>query len=372
MQKIIVAILIIGALSAAFHGLGLIKILPWHIVYSDVLGFYPKAVAPGFPYLEKPIEYPVLMGLLIHFTGFIGQSPAGYYIFNSVLLIFFTALATYFLYKITPEQNRKRLWQFWIFAPSMFIFAVYNWDMLALLFVILAFYFMAKNKDGWAAFFLALGFCSKFYPIIYLPILIVKNPNWKNALKLTSIFLFSFLILNSFFMLVNFNGWSYFYTLNNLRNSNPDSIWTIVRFIFRGLDVSTINWLSLLLFGSSYLFILWKYRPSASSGQDTIKLCFLATLLFLTFNKVFSPQYLLWLLPFFVLIPQIKKSWIYTLEFSNLATFFIILPWFLISKDISYFYYATPFVALRHIALITILSKEVGLLKFTEKLKNQI
>ncbi len=348
MQKFILTIVAVGLFSTAFHGLGLIKGAPWQIVYSDSLAFYQRISAPGLPYLSKNIEYPVITGWFMQSMAWLGQSRAGYFIFNSLFLILIAAAATYFLYQLAPEPNRKRLWQFWIFAPSMLIFSVYNWDLIAVLFSLAAFYFAQKNKSGWAAFFLALGFSAKLYPVIYLPILILKNK--KGWLKIIAVFLATFLILNSFFLIANFAGWSYFFTLNNLRNSNPDSIWTIVRFFFRNLNVPAINFLSLSFFGGSYLFLLWKRRT-----ENLIKLSFAATLLFLIFNKVFSPQYLLWLLPFFVLLPQIKKSWFYVLEFSNLAVFFIILPWFLISKDITYFYYASPFVLIRHAALIALL-----------------
>lgn len=370
LKHFLLAILAVGILSASFHGLGLIKAAPWHIVYSDTLGFYQRISEPGLPYLDKNIEYPVITGFFMQLMAWLGQNRIGYFILNSLFLILFAGLATYFLYKITPDpslledglltkrlasqssksEGGKNLWIFWILAPSMLVFSVYNWDIIALLFVILAFYFTAKNKNGWAAFFLALGFCAKLYPIVYLPILILKNPTFKNAVKLIAIFLVTFFILNSFFMIANFNGWSYFYTLNQTRNSNPDSIWTIARFFFRNLDIAGINILSLLLLASSYAVLIWKFRK-----ESIIKLCFIATLLFLIFNKVFSPQYLLWLLPFFVLLPIPKKGWYYTLEFSNLAAFFIILPWFLVERNIAYFYYAAPFVVIRHTALIAIL-----------------
>jgi hypothetical protein len=360
------AIIAVGLISAAFHGLGLVKGVLWHIVYSDTLGFYKKIAGPGLPYLDKNIEYPVITGWFMQLASWLGQTRAGYFIVNSLFLIILAALATYFLSLILarsasteanasqsrksegPEQNREKLWLYWIFAPSMFFFSTYNWDLIAVLFVVLAFYFSAKDQNGWAAFFLALGFSAKFYPIIYLPILILKNP--KKWLKITGVFVAVTVFLNFPFAFLNFEGWSYFFTLNNLRNSNPDSIWTIARFFFRNLDVSTINFLSLLFFGGSYLLLLWKQR-----NENLIKLCFAATLLFLIFNKVFSPQYILWLLPFLVLLPAVKKWQFYSLELSNLMTFFLILPWHFISKDIFYFYLSAPFVLIRHVVLLTLL-----------------
>lgn len=357
-KNIILGIVIIGIISATFHGLGLVKSVPWHIVFSDVLGFYDRVSAPGFPYLDKLMEYPVMTGVFIHLMGLLGKSRIAYYLWSSAFLIALAAAITYLLGKMGAlensldklKANRKRIFTFWIFAPSMIFFAIYNWDLLAIFFTVIAFYFIQRDKSGWASFFLALGFASKFFPIIYLAPLLLKKPGIKKWAKILAIFAVTAFVINAYFIMENFQGWSYFFTLNNLRDSNPDNIWTIGRFLFRGLDVPAINTLSLLLFSASYLFALIKFHR-----ESILKLCFLGTLLFLIFNKVFSPQYLLWLLPFFVLLPAPKLSWFYTLEFSNLASLFLILPWFFLGHDIKYFYYTIPFVLIRHAALIAIL-----------------
>lgn len=344
-----------GLISAVFHGIGLTKILPWTIVYSDTLGFFERVAAPGFPYLDKLMEYPVLTGLFIQLMEIIGQSRAGYYALSASFLIFFGLLATYFLAKTADEGARKRMMQYWILAPSMFMFLAFNWDIFAVFFTILAFYCFHKEKDFWGVFFLALGFCAKFYPILYLAPLLLKKRKIGDWIKIISIFAVTVLVINAYFMFSNYDGWSYFFTLNNIRNSNPDSIWTIMRFAVYDFSIPQINNMSLLFFGASYLWVLLRYKKAS-----VVLLCFIGTILFLLFNKVFSPQYILWLLPFFVLIPiEIKKSF-YILEFSNLASFFIILPWFF-SHNMAYFYWSIPFVLIRHIALIVILFSAIKL-----------
>jgi uncharacterized membrane protein len=360
MHKYLFLIIAVGIISAGFHGLGLTKILPWTVVYSDMLGFYERVSGPGFPYIDKLMEYPVLTGLFIQVMEIFGKTRPGYYFLSAVILIFLGTLATYFLSRTANKEQRKRLLTYWIFAPSMFIFFVFNWDIITLLFVILAFYCISKNKNYSASFFLALGFASKFYPIIYLAPLLLKQRSVKEWAKIIGIFLITFMALNAYFMFANFDGWSYFFTSNSARNSNPDSIWTLVRFAFGEIPIPKINTISFLLFGGSFTWLMWRYRRASITA-----LCCIATILFLLFNKVFSPQYLLWLLPFFVLLPfNIKiKKWFYALEFSNLAAFFVILPWFF-TKDMTYFYISAPFVLIRHIILVFILMKGLTLAKF--------
>ena len=366
----------VGFFSAVFHGLGLLKILPWYLVYSDTLGFFERATAAGFPYISKFIEYPVITGLFIQLGGFLGESRAGYYWISVAGLIACAVIATYFLYQILPETQKGRLLRYWIFAPSMVIFLTTNWDILAITLVVAALYFFHKEKWYWGAFLLSLGFSTKFYPILYFLPLLIKVPRWKNRLAIIGIFVATTAALNGFFAYYHFDFWYYFYSLNALRDPNPDSVWTIIRYFIRPFEMNTVNWLSFVLFGGSYFYLILKNRK-----ESLLKLFTIATLLFVLCNKIFSPQYLLWLLPFFVLMPEINgfpgsrtsaiprhnmarnegdshrsfTTWFYLLEFSNLAAFFSILPWFFLGHDMFYFYLASPFVIIRHICLIAIL-----------------
>lgn len=326
------------------------KSVPWYFVYSDTLGFFDRVAAPGFAYISKPIEYPILTGFFIQLAGMIGKTRAGYYLASIAGLLAAAAIATYFLYKILSDGQKNNLLRYWIFAPSLLIFLTYNWDILPVLFTAIAFYFFQKNRYPTTSAFLALGASAKLYPIFYIAPLILKAKDWAERIKIILVFGLTFAAVNLPFMIWNFSGWSYFFNLNSLRNSNPDSIWTIARFLFRNLTIPEINFLSAVLFLALAIFVLWKFRQ-----ENFIKICFLLTLIFLLTNKVFTPQYLMWLLPFWVLLPELKAKWFYALEFSNLAAFFSILPWFFLGRDPFYFYLASPFVILRHLILIFIL-----------------
>lgn len=360
LRVFLILVAAVGILGVAFHTLGFFG-APINLVYSDVLGFYERASAPGFAYVSKPIEYPVLTGLFIEGAARLGGSRAGYYAVSVLALLGFAVATTWLLYKAVEaeergeprlpagRQGKMRMWRYWIFAPSMFFFATYNWDLIAVFLSVAALHAAYKKRNGWAAFFLALGFVAKFYPALYLIPLLLVVPSWKERGKTLAIFCATALAVNLPFMLLNFGGWSYFFTLNSVRNSNPDSIWTIARFFFRGLDVAGINALSLTLFVGAYAWVMARFRKA-----PMLQLCFAATLLFLITNKIFSPQYVLWLLPFFVLLPATRSWQFYLLEGANLATFFAILPWFFFGHDMFYFYLASPFVMLRHAALIGI------------------
>src|SRR3989338_5521047 len=182
-------IILVGALSAGFHGLGFIKSVPWYLVYSDTLGFFDRVAQPGFAYISKAIEYPLLTGLFIQFAGMLGKTKAGYYLASVIGLVAAAVIATYFLYKILPESQKKNLLRYWIFAPTMLIFVTSNWDILAIALIVTALYFLQKDRFYWGTFFLTLGFSAKFYPILYLPILLLKRRSWKEWLAIIGILL---------------------------------------------------------------------------------------------------------------------------------------------------------------------------------------
>ncbi|MBI4132712.1 MAG: DUF2029 domain-containing protein [Candidatus Sungbacteria bacterium] len=373
LRRFLFVVLAVVFTSAAFHALGLLG-APLQIVYSDTLGFYERAASPGYPYIGKNIEYPVLTGVFIDAMARIGGSRPGYYAATSVFLAAFAAVIAWLLWRMTPADGRGRLRRYFAFAPSLFVFAAYNWDLLALLFVVAAFYVMERRRFAAAAFFLALGFSAKFYPVIYFLPLWLAQSSWKERGKTLAIFAATAIAVNLPFLLANTEGWSYFFTLNSARNANPDSIWTIVRFFFRGLEVPAINAISLSLFVGGYGWALWRFRGAAERGlvaasrpAPALWLCFLGTLILLLTNKVFSPQYILWLLPFFVLLPAVTRWQFYALEGANLAALFFILPWFFLGKDIFYFYLASPFVLARHVVLVILLIAAVRTLSRREQ-----
>ena len=297
-----------GALSAYYHATDIVPKPFGFDPYSDILAFYDKAIEPGLPYIDKLIEYPVITGMFIHLAGVVGQTLTGYYLFNSFFLVAFAVVSTYFLYKAVGKEDIKALFVYWVLAPSMFLFLVYNWDMIVVMFVVIVLYFITRDRLNHASLSLALGFCTKLYPIIYLPALLASRRRLREWARIIGVFAAVALVINVPFMLINYDGWSYFISFHSERGPNIDSIWAVVNTLVPGLTITQMNVISLALFASASLVALWKCR-----NESIIKLCFIVTLIFLLSNKVFSPQYALWLLPFYVLLPMRNRKLFYAM-----------------------------------------------------------
>src|SRR4030042_6244496 len=135
-----------GIVSAYYHAYHLIHNWPWIMIYSDIVVFAEKLFAPGFPYIDKIIEYPVITGVFMQLMAYLSGSYFSYYTFTCIFLILAAFISSVFLYKIAEKKKMQNFLIYWIFAPSMFIFLIYNWDIIAIMFSIIAFYFMNKDK----------------------------------------------------------------------------------------------------------------------------------------------------------------------------------------------------------------------------------
>ena len=252
-------IAITGMASAFYHLLDCARKAPF--AYSDVAAkqVWNFARAPGIPYVNKVIEYPVLTGLFIDSMGRISRIRGEYYILTSIFLILFAVIATLFLYHSTKGRGRARLLAYWCVAPSMFFFLVYNWDILAVLSVVVALYFITRERYCLASLFLAIGFSCKFYPAMFLiPLLLKKRtaPDWARIL---GVFTITAIAINLYFMIASFHGWWYFFSYNSLRPPNPDSIWGIIgHYIW--ISIPQVNVASWLLFAGVSAILLWKCR----------------------------------------------------------------------------------------------------------------
>ncbi|WP_409348693.1 glycosyltransferase family 87 protein [Nocardia fluminea] len=106
------------------------------------------------------------------------------------------------------------------------------------------------------------------------------------------------------------DGWREFFRLNTTRHADPDSIYNVITSftgwtgfdgqIGHGEPPTILNTVSLLAFvaacaGIAYLALTAPRRPRLT------QLCFLVVAAFLLTNKVWSPQYSLWLVPLAVL-----------------------------------------------------------------------
>ncbi|MEU8078178.1 glycosyltransferase 87 family protein [Catellatospora citrea] len=289
-----------------------------HFCYTDVLAlYYAEHLNEGMvPYVDYPVEYPVLtgafmgaLGLPIHALGeknsAIPQATLFYDTNAFVLSLFAIASVAMIL-----SLRRRRPWDAALFAlsPVLLVTATVNWDMLAIVLAVAGIWLWAKKYPAAAGVMLGLGMAAKLWPaFLFLPILIVSLRSKQYAALVNSVAagVIAWLAVNVPVMLINFENWRRFLDLNSERIIDWGTSWYVGRhFDPFGLElwnnVPLVTNLSLGLFVLCCVGLL-VFGLRVKTPPRLAQLAFVVVAIFLITNKVWSQQFTLWLLPLLVL-----------------------------------------------------------------------
>ncbi|MBO4142435.1 glycosyltransferase family 87 protein [Micromonospora tulbaghiae] len=305
--------------------------------YTDVLAlYYAEGLNEGkVPYADHPVEYPVLtgyfmgaLGLPVHALG--ADNPAinqGQWFYNlNALVLGALAVATV---AVILSLRRRRPWDAALFAlsPALVLTATVNWDLLAIGLAAFGLLAWARARPdryalllpGVAGVLIGLGGAAKMWPLFLLgPILVLalRAGRMLAGLVATATALVTLVAVNLPVAIPYRENWERFFDLNTTRPIDWGTLWYIGRYLdgrispsapgelgpfeWLNANIPTLNWLSYLLFGLACLGVaglalLAPRRPRLA------QLAFLVVAAFLIFSKVWSQQFVLWLLPLAVL-----------------------------------------------------------------------
>lgn len=290
---------------------------------GDLWNFFANYITHGLKY---PPEYPA--GIRIFYNIFAldkVRSLEEFISVNSILLLASALAITYLLYILVKESHGKlsNIWLFWIFAPSLIFYSLYNYDLITILFTILSYFLFTRKKFAFSAIMLAVGVIFKFFPIYLLPIFILNAPKTEK-IKYFLLFSLTILFVNLPFMIGDFEAWKYPYiwqiTQNISYSMHQQTYWWILYPYFS----SYLGYISIGLFAFLYFLFIKKLKTKSMVAQLVTVL-----ILFLLTDRIYSPQYHLYLLPFLVLLPyQINKIAFYLVEIINVAIVFFLFKLF--------------------------------------------
>jgi uncharacterized membrane protein len=296
-----------------------------HACYTDVVALYAsEGLADGqVPYKDHAVEYPVLTGA---FMGLLGlpvhaytQAHPGtnpyvmYYNLNALVL---SALAIASV-AVILALRRRRPWDAAMFAasPALFLTATINWDLLAVGFAMFAMWAWARNKPTAAAILIGLGTAAKLWPVfLLLPIVLLgwRSRRMSDAVYTVSVAALAWVAVNLPVALLWTNSWLQFFRLNITRGVDWGTLWYIGAhmpthngygipgFIWLNTHPNVVNILADAGFGLSVIG-LTVLTLKAPRRPRLAQIAFLTVAAFLIFSKVWSQQYVLWLLPLAIL-----------------------------------------------------------------------
>ena len=310
--------------------------------YSDIpYLFQLRGFVHGFlPYVQtdpsgQPLEYPVLTGWFMQLgswltggSGSDAERALRFYDWNA-LLLFVCLLATVVCTALTV---RRRPWDALLLAlaPAVMLTAFINWDLLAVALTAGFVLAWARNRPVLAGVLLGLAVAAKFYPLLILgPLLLVcwRTRRWGDFWRCVGGTVASWVVVNAPVYLANPDGWWEFYRFSSDRGEDFGSPWYAFRLAFgTGVPADVLNevaLVALVVCCAGIAVLAWK----APRPPRLAQLAFLVIAAFCLTNKVYSPQYVLWLVPLAVLA---RPRWRDFLVFqAGEVVYFVAIWWFL-------------------------------------------
>ena len=297
--------------------------------YNDIVPLYrDEGLLRGdVPYLEAPNEYPVGTGLFMWGTSQFGRGEGDFFVANAVLLGALGVLTSWLLYLAVGGRA-----MYFALAPTLALYAFLNWDLLVVAIGMAATVAFLRRRDAAAGVLLGLGIASKLYPVLLLlPFALERRREGdrSGALRLLTWAAVTWAAINLPFMLLSFDRWGEVFRLNSSRPIDWGTVWyAACRTITGRVDcghVQLVNVSSVVLF-AILAVVTWRAKVSRESGVPRWTLGFPLLILFLLTTKVYSPQYSLWLIPWFALVlPDLRLFLAF--EAADVAVFVTEFSW---------------------------------------------
>ncbi|WP_206031344.1 glycosyltransferase 87 family protein [Rhodococcus sp. B10] len=292
-----------------------------------------------FPYLDGAItsngvltggtvEYPVLSGVLMWLGAIPSHTDAEFLLWSALLLAPFGLLTAWMLGRLAGRAAFL-----WSAGPPLVMYAFHNWELPVVAAAVGAVFVMAsrlplRTRAVLASVLLAIGFCLKLYPgafVLPLAAYVVYEGgrgrwDFRGGLAVLGAAAATVVAINLPFALGGYEGWRASFVFQSLRQADitTNSIWywgvrhfyitdSMTADDYEHAEASfqnTVDILSpLLVFAAFGLALILGLRRARLDGMyPWIAVSGSMLCGFLLFHKVHSPQYTLWLVPFFVLL----------------------------------------------------------------------
>jgi len=207
---------------------------------------------------------------------------------------------------LLARTHRRRPWDAAAFAlsPALALTGLVNWDILAVGLVAAALWAWSRDRPLLTGVLIGLGTATKLYPLFLLGALLVicwRQRRFRDLGLAVGAAGCAWVLANAPALLTGPAQWKVFWSFNSARGADLGSLWLVAQQIGNHtFSAHTINMWSWLLFGAWCVGVL-VVGLLAPRTPRLDQLGFLIVAGFLLVNKVYSPQYVLWLLPLAVL-----------------------------------------------------------------------
>ena len=279
-----------------------------HACYSDIPALYgERHLDTGvWPYSQgaNSVEYPVVQGVVMWATAkVLPDGIKGYFNGSALLLALLFIFISLITFKIAPEYSYLLP-----LAPAAIASLYINWDLWAIISMVLAIYWFDKGDETKSAIALGISISTKFMPIfLLLPIALIffRQERITKFFHYLGYVVLTFTAINLPVYLSTPTGWWRFYQLNLDRGSEWGSIWYALSVL--GADLTHQNYLSVLsvlIAATVTVLALLQFRKTPTLATTA----FIILAMVMAVSKVYSPQYVLWLTPLAVIALRSKED----------------------------------------------------------------
>ena len=300
--------------------------------YTDIYPlYYDEGLSAGkVPYFGHPVEYPVLIGAMMQAAAWAVRSVKDpysqgkdFYYVTVVLLALCLVGGVLATAATAHREGDGAGWKAALMvalSPALILAAFINWDLFAMALAAGGLAAWAAERHYLAGVLLGLAVATKFYPLLFfgaLLLLCLRAGRMREFGQAFGAGLAAWLVVNLPIAISATSNWGRFYAFSRDRGADWGSVW----YLFEHYNVpvlgnSSQGALNLMSSGSFVLACVGiaVLALAAPRRPRLPQLCFLLLAAFLILNKVWSPQYVIWLVPLAVLArprvwPTRSGSW---------------------------------------------------------------
>lgn len=278
--------------------------------YSDVTELYVREQLAGgrFPYLdpcrrsEHPCdEYPLGTMFVMRLAAWVGgggSDDVGGFFWATMLLLVLCVLVVVW----TLERLQARTILF-AASPVLCLYGSMNWDLVPVAMAAVATLAFVRRRDRTTGAFLGLGAATKLYPgLLLVPFGAerLRQRDARGVRRMGLAAIVSWGVVNVPFMLLAFGGWYEFYRYNATRPPDYESLWYLLCKLGICLPTAVVNLVTPIAIVTGTALI-WRSTVRRHPDIARWRMAFPLLVMLLISSKVWSPQYGLWLLPWFAL-----------------------------------------------------------------------
>ena len=265
------------------------------LAYSDVLSLYHAhhLADHAMPYVHTVVEYPVVTGLFMWLAAW-APGVQGYFVASAVGLTACALGCVHLLYRQSPRAALV-----FALSPLLLVYGMLNWDLLGIVLMFWGWAAFRSHRHAWAGVLLSLAVFAKLFPVVLLLYCLVSllgdRRERGGAATLAAAAAGTAGVLNVPFLLVNFHGWSDFFRFNASRSGGGGLLYEF--HIATTWPIPAVDAVTAAVVGAVLLALV----PRVRAGGSPATAAALGFAAFMLLNKVFSPQYMLWVFGFGVL-----------------------------------------------------------------------